>query len=52
MADALVVGSKVKDAIKAEGMNTAGDVVEGLSAVVADLVKKAVSRAKAKTLII
>ena len=47
MADALVVGSKVKEAIKAEGMNTAGDVIEGLSAIVADLVKKAAARAKA-----
>ena len=46
MADALVVGSKVKEAIKAEGMNTAGDVIDGLSAVVADMIKKAAKRAK------
>ncbi len=47
MGDSLVVGSKVKDAIKAEGCNTAGDLTDALSAEVAGLVKKAAARAKA-----
>ena len=47
MGDSLVVGSKVKDAIKAAGCNTAGDAVDALSAIVADLVKKGAERAKA-----
>jgi histone H3/H4 len=47
MADALVVGSKVKEAIKSAGCNTAGDVVDGLSAKVAEMVKDACERAKA-----
>ncbi|MFH1225165.1 MAG: DUF1931 domain-containing protein [Candidatus Diapherotrites archaeon] len=46
MADALVVGSKVKEAIKKEGCNTAGDVVDGLSVNVAYLIKSAAKRAK------
>ncbi|MCR4335980.1 MAG: hypothetical protein NUV57_05615 [archaeon] len=47
MGDALVVGSKIKEAIKAEGCNTAGDAVDALSEVVAWHVKKAAERAKA-----
>ncbi|HIH09528.1 MAG TPA: hypothetical protein HA254_02550 [Candidatus Diapherotrites archaeon] len=47
MAESLVVGSKVKDAIKAEDCNTAGDAVDALSEVVASLIKKAAARAKA-----
>jgi histone H3/H4 len=47
MGDSLVVGSKVKDAIKAEGCNTAGDLTDALSAEVAAIVKKAAARAKA-----
>jgi len=47
MGDSLVVGSKVKDAIKAEGCNTAGDAVDALSAMVAEVVKKGAARAKA-----
>jgi len=47
MGDALVVGSKVKEAVKAEGCNTAGDVVDGLSMRVASMVKDAAGRAKA-----
>ena len=47
MGDALVVGSKVKEAIKAEGCNSAGDLVDALSAEVAAMVKKAANRAKA-----
>jgi len=47
MGDSLVVGSKVKEAIKAEGCNCAGDLVDALSAEVAGMVKKAAGRAKA-----
>jgi len=47
MGDSLVVGSKVKEAVKAGGCNTAGDFPDALSAVVADLVSKACERAKA-----
>lgn len=47
MADSLVVGSKVKDAVKAEGCNTAGDLVDALSAEVAAMIKKAAARAQA-----
>ena len=47
MAETLVVGSKVKEAIKKEGCNTAGDAVDALSEHVGWLIKKAASRAKA-----
>ncbi|HLC92468.1 MAG TPA: hypothetical protein VJH23_02055 [archaeon] len=47
MAETLVVGSKVKEAIKKEGCNTAGDAVDALSEVVAWNIKKAAARAKA-----
>ena len=47
MGEALVVGSKVKDAVKAEGCNSAGDLVDALSAEVASMIKKAAERAKA-----
>ncbi len=47
MADVLVVGSKVKEAVKAGGCNTGGDFVPGLSAEVQNLVTKAIARCKA-----
>ncbi len=47
MADSLVVGSKVKEAVKAAGCNTAGDLVDALSNKVAKLIKEAAERAKA-----
>lgn len=47
MGDSLVVGSKVKDAVKGAGCNMAGNFPEALSAAVADLVAKACGRAKA-----
>jgi len=47
MGDSLVVGSKVKEAVKAAGCNTAGDLTDALSAEVATLVSKAAARAKA-----
>ena len=46
MAEVLVVASKVKDAIKEEGCNTAGDAVDALSAKVAKMIKDAAARAK------
>jgi len=47
MGDSLVVGSKVKEAIKAAGCNTAGDAVDALSAKVGEMVAAAAERAKA-----
>ena len=46
MAEMLVVASKVKEALKAEDCNTAGDAVDALSAEVAKMLKKAAARAK------
>ena len=43
----LVVGSKVKEAIKGAGCNTGGDVMDGLDSEVNAIVSKAASRAKA-----
>ena len=47
MGDSLVVGSKVKEAVKAAGCNCAGDLTGALSTVVAGLITKAAERAKA-----
>ena len=47
MSEVLVVTSKVKEAIKAQGCNTAGDAVDALSAKVNAMVKDAAERAKA-----
>jgi len=47
MADSLVVASKVKESIKGQGCNTAGDAVDALSGIVSDMVGKAAARAKA-----
>jgi histone H3/H4 len=47
MSEVLVVTSKVKEAIKAQGCNTAGDAVEAISAKVNAMVKDAAERAKA-----
>ena len=46
MTEVLVVASKVKEAIKAEDCNPAGDAVDALSAEVAKMLKKAAARAK------
>jgi len=46
MTEVLVVASKVKDAIKAEDCNTAGDAVDALSVEVAKMIKRASARAK------
>ena len=43
----LLVGSKVKAAIKSGGCNTSGDALEGLNAVVAWYIEQATKRAKA-----
>jgi histone H3/H4 len=47
MGDVLVVQSKVREAVKNGGANMSGDFAEALSAKVADMVSKAVERAKA-----
>ncbi len=47
MADVLVVGSKVKEAVKGNDLNMAGDFVEGLSKEVGSIVNKAAERCKA-----
>lgn len=47
MPDLLIVSSKVKDFIKAEGCQTAGDVAEALSKYVEMELRRAVIRAKA-----
>jgi len=47
MSEVLVVTSKVKEAIKAEGCNTASDAVEAISTKVTAMVKEAAERAKA-----
>lgn len=47
MADILVVGSKVREAVKTGNMNMAGDFPAGLSAEVSAMIKKAIARASA-----
>lgn len=47
MAESLVVTSKVKDAVKAGGMNCGGEFPDALSAAVDELIKKAIKRADA-----
>jgi len=47
MAEILVVGSKVRKAVKKFKMNMAGDFIKGLSKEVEELIKKAVARTKA-----
>lgn len=47
MGDMMVVSSKVKDAIKSKGLNTAGDAAEGLNRAVEMMVSRATERAKA-----
>ena len=49
MADSLVVGSKVKDAVKNGDCNMAGDFPDALSKAVEAIVKKACDRAKANS---
>lgn len=46
MAEILVVQSKIREMIKAQGCSTSADAVDALSAEVARLVKKAVERTK------
>lgn len=45
--DVLLVGSKVRNAIKEAGMNTGGDAIEGLNDYVYWLVNQATQRAQA-----
>lgn len=44
MADVLVVGSKVKEAVKKSKMNSSGDLIPALSSEVERLLKRAVKR--------
>ena len=43
----LVVGSKVKEAIKKNGVRVAGDLMDALNGTVSNLLKNAVARCKA-----
>lgn len=43
----LVVGSKVKDAVRSAGMRASGDLVDAVSAAVANHLKGAIARCKA-----
>jgi hypothetical protein len=43
----LVVGSKVKDAVRTAGMRASGDLVDAVSAAVGTMLKGAVNRCKA-----
>jgi len=47
MGDSLVVGSKVKEAVKTAGCNCAGDLTDALSTQVGTLITRAAERAKA-----
>ncbi|MBN1940871.1 MAG: DUF1931 domain-containing protein [Candidatus Diapherotrites archaeon] len=47
MSEVLVVGSKVKEAVKAAGCNTGGDFVDALSKDVEAKIARAVERCKA-----
>ena len=46
MAETLVVQSKIREMIKAEGCSTSQDAIDSLSAEVARIVKRAVERTK------
>ncbi len=45
--EVLVIASKIKDVIKAAGLQSSGDLVDGVSARVHELLAAAVQRAKA-----
>jgi len=47
MGESLVVGSKVKDAVRSAGCNCGGDFVDALSSRVQEEVRRAADRAKA-----
>ncbi len=44
--EVFVVGSKVKDAVRKAGLRTAGDALDALNAEVAQVIRRAVDRAK------
>ncbi len=46
-SEILVIASKVKDVVKAAGMQSSGDLVDGISEKLHDMLKAAVERAKA-----
>ncbi len=43
----VVIASKIKDVIKAAGLQSSGDLVDGVSAKVHDMLAAAIQRAKA-----
>ncbi len=45
--EVLVIASKIKDVIKAAGLQSSGDLVDGVSARVHEMLAAAVQRAKA-----
>ena len=47
MAETLVVTSKIKKLVKAQGMRTGGDAIEALSKIIVDKVSQAIQKAKA-----
>ncbi len=47
MAETLVVTSKIKKMVKAQGMRTGGDAIEALSRIVGDKISQAIQKAKA-----
>jgi hypothetical protein len=45
--EVLVVASKIKDVVKAAGLQSSGDLIDGVSDKVYDMLKAAAERAKA-----
>ncbi len=45
--EVLVIASKIKDVVKAAGLQSSGDLVEGVSTKVHEMIAAAVQRAKA-----
>ncbi len=45
--EVVVIASKIKDVIKAAGLQSSGDLVDGVSAKVHDMLAAAIQRAKA-----
>ncbi len=45
--EVVVIASKIKDVVKAAGLQSSGDLVDGVSAKVHDMLAAAIQRAKA-----
>jgi hypothetical protein len=45
--EVVVIASKIKDVVKAAGLQSSGDLVEGVSEKVHDMIAAAIQRAKA-----